>query len=181
MPVETNEPQLTDPDAVKAASVADEIARANKVRTSVNLAITVGAGLAALLAFQSLSTSRTASRLETACASILNVVNPHGSTFEKHGSSLSAGDQVVRMLYSVNLPDGPAKRVIILCAFDNRTMSGGLPPLAAVSLNGHQLGPARLSFLNRFWLRSDEASAGLPAGAATPPAQIGIKATTNSG
>lgn len=181
MPVETNKLHLPDLTLGKAAGVADENASADKIRTSFNLAIIVGGGLVTLFAIHALSTSRATSRLETACASILNVVNPHGSTFEKHSTSLSAGDRVVRMLYSVNLPDGQAKRVIILCAVDNRSMPDGLPPLAAVSLNGHQLGPARLSFLNRFWLRSDEASVGLPAGTAAPPAQTGSKATTTPG
>jgi hypothetical protein len=110
-------------------------------------------------------------RVETACSSILNVINPEGSTFEQLGSSLSAGGSVARMLYTITDTDGRSKRAIILCAFDAAASFAQPAKLIAVSVNGQQLGPARLSFLNRFWLPSKEASAGLPSGAPAPPAQ----------
>ena len=110
-----------------------------------------------------LTGQRSASRMETACASILNVVNPSGSTFEREDAGKETSDRVVRLLYNVNEPGGHAKRVIILCAFDGRALSGPVPPLVAVALNGRQLGPARLAFLNRFWLKSEQAQTALPA------------------
>jgi hypothetical protein len=78
---------------------------------------------------------------------------------------------VVRMLYAVSQPSGGTKRMVILCAFDPSTVPGRVPAVSAVSVNGRQLGPARLTFLNRFWLPSEEAAASLPAGGPALPAQ----------
>jgi hypothetical protein len=110
-------------------------------------------------------------RLETACASILGVVNPPGSTFEPMGGNLSTGDTVARLLYVINSPEGASKRAIILCAFDASSIYGQAPKLVAVSVNGNQFGPARIAFLNRFWLPSEEAAAALPSGPPSAPAQ----------
>lgn len=136
-------------------------------RISLQLAVFGVATLAALLAMQAVNTATSRGKLETACASILNVVNPPGSTFEAMGGNLSTGDTVARLLYVINSPDGASKRAIILCAFDSAPVYGQAPRLVAVSVNGNQLGPARLAFLNRFWLPSEEAAMALPSG---PPA-----------
>ena len=134
---------------------------------------TIAAACAASFAFQYFNTSGANAQLEMACASILNVVNPEGSTFERHGSSISGSDTVVRMLYAVSQPSGETKRMVILCAFDPSHGPGRVPMLSAVSVNGRQLGPARLTFLNRFWLPSEEAAVSLPAGGPPQPAQSG--------
>ena len=121
------------------------------------------------------------STVETACSSILNVINPDGSTFERHGATLSGGDAVARMLYSVIQPDGQAKKSVILCAFDRGSLSSSAPTLIAASVNGRQLGPARLTFLNRFWLPSQEAAAALPAPGQSRPSQTRVKEKNGSG
>ena len=172
MPLDAGGPSLQDPNAKGARPhVVDGAGRSSWLRTAAVLALGAVAAFATLFIVQTFHAGSTKSRLETACASILNVVNPQGSTFERNGSSLSINDQVVRMLYSVTNPEGQGKRIVILCAFEGGSMSVSLPKLAAVSLNGHQLGPARLAFLNRFWLRSEEATAALPSGEPTTPAQ----------
>ena len=136
---------------------------------------------AAPFAFRELTTAGSARHLETACASILNVVNPEGSTFERIAANASAGDTVMRLLYTVTTPDGQAKRTVILCAFDGTPRYGSTPSLTAVSLNGRQLGPARLAFLNRFWLPSLEATAALPSADPTAPRQTQTPGTSAPG
>jgi hypothetical protein len=140
-------------------------------KNGFNVVATLATTCAALFAFQFFYTSGAQVRLETACSSILNVVNPEGSTFVRHGSSLSGGDTVVRMLYAVSQPSGGTKCMVILCAFDPSNVASRVPSLSAVSVNGRHLGPARLTFLNRFWLPSEEAAASLPAGGSVLPAQ----------
>ncbi len=138
---------------------------AARPRFGMGLKVAAGAaGLAAAAYF--MNGYGSASRMETACASILNVVNPQGSTFERHVAGNAGANGVVRLLYGVHAPDGQQKRVIILCAFDATALTSNVPPLVAVALNGHQLGPARLAFLNRFWLHSAEAQAALPSATA---------------
>lgn len=119
--------------------------------------------------------------VETACSSILNVINPEGSTFARHGATLSGGDAVVRMLYSVTQPGGAAKKIVILCAFDRGSLTSSAPTLIAASVNGRQLGPARLTFLNRFWLPSQDAAAALPAPGQGRPSQTRVKDGNVSG
>ena len=130
-------------------------------------ALTVGA----LFVFRELTTAGGARHLEIACASILNVVNPEGSTFERVAATASAGDTVMRLLYTVTTPDGQPKRTVILCAFEGAPRYGAAPAVTSVSLNGRQLGPARLAFLNRFWLPSREAAAALPSPDPASPRQ----------
>ncbi len=161
-------PDLRNPEraVVQAASVQPLWRRS---RMAVLLSATTA--IAVVYAFQSWSARSGNGRLETACASILNVLNPEGSTFEQLGSNLSAGGLVARMLYTVTTAEGRSKRAIILCAFDGNSSFAASPKLVAVSVNGQQLGAARLTFLNRFWLPSEQASAGLPENGPASPAQ----------
>lgn len=183
MTVETPAPHTED--APPASSGNQRISGGAVLRGQGQHALTMfAASLAAgatVFGLQALNSTGGKGRLETACASILNVLNPVGSTFERNGSSLNAGDTVVRMLYSVNQPSGDAKRVVVLCAFDTANTLRGVPQLTAASVNGHQLGPARLTFLNRFWLPSEEAAVSLPAGKPAQPAQSGAARPSEPG
>jgi len=134
-------------------------------RIGIVIAIATAMALMATYAVLSLSNSSGRDRLQTACASLLNVLNPPGSTFERVGANMSASDTVARLLYVINRPGAGPSRAVILCAFEDVPVYGQHPKLVAVSLNGLQLGPARLSFLNRFWLQSVESAAALPSGA----------------
>jgi len=130
--------------------------------------------LAGVLGINQINASGTRSRHESACASVLNVVNPAGSTFERHSAGLGADDATVRLHYTVRLPDGRDRRTVILCAFETSTSYAVTPRLVAVTVNGQALGPARLAFLNRFWLPSDAAAAELPTGdPSSPPSRTG--------
>jgi hypothetical protein len=159
-----NDRTPTDQAHELAGSAGEDDASQRPARRDAS--VKLAAVLFGLAAVYFMTGQRATSRMETACASVLNVVHPEGSTFERHGSDSNGSDRVVRLLYAVKLPDGATKQVIILCAFDDHAITAQLPPLVAVALNGHQLGPARLSFLNRFWLHSVEAQADLPATAA---------------
>ena len=171
MPPDTDNGAVQSPDQRAAQRSSGTVTRASRIRAAAAAVVIAAGVLAALFGIHIWTGNSGKSRLETACASLLNVLSPPGSTFEQMSASLSAGDSVARMSYSVNTPDGTSKRTIILCAFDGTSAYGPLPKLVAVAINGHQLGPARLAFLNRFWLPSEEATAALPSGASTPPAQ----------
>ncbi|MEQ1577013.1 MAG: hypothetical protein ABL894_05105 [Hyphomicrobium sp.] len=166
MPLNTTSPGSTGNELNRGShGVVHPSRHTNWLRTGLLWSVFAATAFAVLSASQMVNASSSRTRVETACASILNVVNSQGSTFERHGSSLSAGDQVVRMLYTVRSPGGQAKKVVILCAFDGTSLTDINPRLSAVSINGRAMGPARLVFLNRFWLRSHEATAALPSGA----------------
>jgi hypothetical protein len=93
-------------------------------------------------------------QLSDACGSILTVVNPDGSSFEKLSYDVNSGQGVVRMLYAVNRPgENQQRQSVIICAFgSNRLLAGISPDLVAASVDGKSLGPARIALLNRFWL-----------------------------
>jgi hypothetical protein len=162
---------LRDTDGGKNKGVVATATKGGARSRVLPIALGGIAALAALFGLQLWNAATGKTRLETACASILSVVNPPGSTFEAIGGNLSSGNTVARLLYVINRPGGDSKRAIILCAFDSTSIYGQAPKLVAVSVNGSQLGPARIAFLNRFWLPSEEAAAALPSGPPSAPAQ----------
>ena len=93
-------------------------------------------------------------RLEEACSSVLEVINPKGATFDRLFSDVNSGSRTVRMLFNVVRPGETVRRSVIVCSFAPGTVLASIKPgLVAASIDGHTIGPARLAFLNRFWFR----------------------------
>ncbi len=114
----------------------------------------VASAIAAGLGYQ------TDRRLEAACGSILTVVNPEGASFDRLSSDVNSSKGVVRMLYGINrLGENSARRSVIVCTFGSGTVLASInPELIAASVDGKTIGPARIAFLNRFWLGKGAAS-----------------------
>jgi hypothetical protein len=93
---------------------------------------------------------------EATCTSLMVVMNPAGSTFELIALQ-ELKDAGVRLLYEAQAPGGAPQRRTLACGFDEYAGA-----LAAVSVDGTPLGPARLALLKRFWLDSGAAASALP-------------------
>jgi hypothetical protein len=116
--------------------------------------IAIGAGLALALAAIVHADSASQARV---CRSIAVVLNPAESKLQVLSSSSVASGQGIMLTYAVILTTVPPRSRKLVCVFATNRL--GPDELLTVASDGRQLGPARLGFLKRFWLRSPEATA----------------------
>lgn len=124
------------------------------------VALGTGLGLATVAAAQTFSFENQDELAGKTCRSILAVLNP-ATTDLDISSSMRIGDaNAVVISYVARPATGLAKSRKLVCAFKDK---GGAfnrsRELVSVTSDGSPLGPARLRFLQRFWVGSSEAEA----------------------
>ena len=117
----------------------------------------VAAGVAVSLAVGALSAaSPFVDQQARLCRSILLVLNPAKARITVEASRIVGFDDGVTMTYEAEVPGERRRARRITCAFAKTRARG--PELIAVSSDGRSLGPARITFLKRFWLASPDAA-----------------------
>lgn len=90
------------------------------------------------------------------CRSLLLVLNPRDARITIASSRSVGFDDGVTLTYDAEVPGQRPRLRRLTCAFARSQSS--MPELIAVSSDGRSLGPARLAFLKRFWLNSQDAA-----------------------
>jgi hypothetical protein len=97
-------------------------------------------------------------RARRTCHSIIAVINPPTTTIELT-STLRMGDaNAIVISYVARPASGLPRRRNLVCSFqDYAAAAGKTRYLTGVTSDGTALGPARLRFLQRFWVGSRDA------------------------
>lgn len=146
---------------------ATAVARALSIQLAAQLAAVVGPATGPASA-QVLAAGNLEEQANRTCRSILAVVNP-ASTGIDITSTLRIGEaNAVAISYVARPATGLPRSRKLVCSFSDK---GGTfrrsRELVGVTSDGVQLGPARMRFLNRFWIGSRDADAA--ATALAPP------------
>lgn len=90
------------------------------------------------------------------CRSLIVVLNPKDARITIASSRAIGFEDGVTLTYDTEMPGDRHRFRRLTCAFANPKSSS--PELIAVSSDGRSLGPVRLTFLKRFWLKSQDAA-----------------------
>lgn len=135
---------------------SNEVAAAVLRRAPAAVNLTLAVALAAVVGPPFRSATAAPDQQARICRSLLLVLNPPDARISVSSSRVVGFEDGVTLAYDVEAPNMRHRFRRITCAFSrSRTLA---PELIAVSSDGRTLGPARLTFLKRFWLNSPDAA-----------------------